>query len=136
MQYFALSLLLALGAGALPQASNPAILASSSTPVNSNFDKRGDDPVIGFFNDENCHGKHIGPEIPMTTNCTKFQPSGTYNRIKISWHHGSGKVRFFRDENCVGDDEYNDLLTKSDEAHEWECVNAWDWSGVASMMVP
>ena len=127
MQYLALSLLLALGAGALPQAPNPA---------NFNLDKRGDDPVIGFFNDENCLGKHIGSEVPMTTNCTKFQPAGTYKTIKISWHHGPGKVMFFLNDYCVEDHEYNGLMTRKNEQHEWDCWNANDFYGVGSMMVP
>ena len=136
-QYLTSSLLLALGAGALPQAPNPATLASSSTPADSNFDKRGDDPVIGYFNDLNCHGEHIGPEIPMTTNCTPFYPYGTYQRIKISWHHGPGKVRFYYDDRCSEYDEIpSSLLVRTDEQHEWECKNTGDFNGIAALMVP
>ncbi|KAL8794973.1 MAG: hypothetical protein Q9195_002555 [Heterodermia aff. obscurata] len=139
MQYLALSLLLlALGAGALPQASNPTILA----PVTSNFDKREDGPVpvIGYFQDENCHGPHIGSEIPMNNSCTKFSPSGTppgtYLRFKISWHHGPGKVRFFLTEDCNMDEEFDGLVVRTDEHHEWKCETAWDWKGVTAMMIP
>ena len=94
--------------------------------------------MIGYFNDDNCHGKHIGAEIPMTTNCTKFQPNRAYERLKFSWHHGPGKVEFFLNENCVKDVGYNGLLVKSESKKhpEWDCVNLFDWQEVSSMMVP
>ena len=153
MHYLALSLLLTLGAGALPQAPNPAILAPSLSlllalgagalpqapspaPSSPPFDKRADDPVIEFFDNLMCYENPDGPTIPMTTNCTNFQPYGTYQRFKVTWHHGPGKVEFFRNENCVRSDDFHGLLTRADEQDEFTCQNAWKWNGVAAMMVP
>ena len=136
MQFLAFFLLLALSAGALPQASDPDALAPSSTPVNStastHIDKRGDDPVIGLFNDKDCHGKHMGHEIPMTTDCTLFKSTALgATRFKISWHDGPSKLEFFLNDRCIRNDHYNGSLARGNGV-VWQCENSYVWQNVLS----
>ena len=151
MQFFAVFLLLAVSAGALPQASNPATtLLPSSTPVDTtavnsmavnstaatNIDKRGKDPVVGLFTDMNCAEKHIGDERPIPTACTQWKLDWKPQRFKISWHHGPGKVEFFQNDNCVREENFIGKLVRGDDGPEWECIGAWDFRNVASWKVP
>ena len=139
MQFLAFFLLLALSAGALPQASNPDTLAPSSTPsvdstAATNIDKRGKDPVIGLFNDPNCQGEHMSEEIPMTTGCTKFKPNQTYPFFKVSWHDGPGKLRLFPNDHCTEEAGSNSLFKVG--KHEWMCVEGSDYGWAKSFKVP
>ena len=107
MQLLALLLLLAVSAGALPQSDNLSpseTPTSTTTPMNSTapytHQKRGDNyPTLGNFDDDKCHGTHLGTKITIKdAACVQFAP--TNKNIDIYWGDSVGRPQVYSDDHC------------------------------------
>ena len=86
--------------------------------------------MVSNFDDDQCHGKHLGHEVEMPYSCSIFTPISKY--IKFSWHSGEGQLYIFSDSNCTSGKK---KITQ-DRGNEWKCMSLIELGGMNSMMVP